>query len=85
MKSSNVFVDELPLNGLPPRADGENAFFVFLESGSVETAERLIQSITERFDLLAAHPRAGRARDELRQGIRGFPAPVAQLNRARAF
>ncbi len=49
------------------------AFYVFLDSGSLEIADRLIQSITERFDLLEAHPFAGRARNDLRPGIRGFP------------
>jgi len=49
------------------------AFYVFLESGSLDVADLLIESITQRFGLLAAHPRAGRRRDDLRQGIRSFP------------
>lgn len=44
------------------------------ESGSVEIADRLIDSITERFFLLAQHPHVGRARDaDLRPGLRSFP------------
>jgi len=36
-------------------------FYVFLESGPIEIADRLTGSVTERLDLLEAHPRAGRA------------------------
>lgn len=49
------------------------AYYVFVESGSLETADRLIESITSRFVLLGTHPRAGRRRDDLRPGMRGFP------------
>ena len=47
---------------LSPQAEGDLediAFYIFLESGSLEIADRLIESITERFDVLDAHPRAG--------------------------
>jgi len=36
-------------------------------------ANRLVESITERFVLLGTHPSAGRRRDDLRPGIRSFP------------
>ena len=49
------------------------AFYVFLESGNLEIADRVIQSIAERFDVLDAYPHAGRLRDDLRPGIRGLP------------
>jgi toxin ParE1/3/4 len=43
-------------------------------SGSVDIADRLIDSITERFFLLARHPHVGRPRDDdLRSGLRSFP------------
>lgn len=61
---------------LAPQAEADLediAFYLFLESGSLEIADRVIHSIAERFDLLEAHPLAGRARDDLRPGIRGFP------------
>ena len=61
---------------LAPQAEADLediAFYVFLDSGSLEIADRLIQSIAERFDLLEAHPFAGRARDDLRAGIRSLP------------
>jgi toxin ParE1/3/4 len=49
-------------------------YYVTKESGSVEIADRLIDSITERFYLLACHPHIGRHRDEdLRPGLRSFP------------
>ena len=41
---------------LSPQADADLediAFYVYLESGSAESAERVIQSIADRFDLLA--------------------------------
>lgn len=61
---------------LAPQAEADLediAFYIFLESGSLEIADRLIESITERFDLLDTHPGAGRRRDDLRPGIRAFP------------
>jgi len=48
--------------------------YVAKESGSIEIADRLIDSIVERFYLLACHPHIGRRRDEdLRLGLRSFP------------
>jgi toxin ParE1/3/4 len=49
------------------------AYYVFRETGSLEIAERLIDSITDRFALLGKYPHAGRRRDDLRQDLRGFP------------
>ena len=49
-------------------------YYVAKESGSIEIADRLIDSITERFLLLSRNPRLGRRRDEeLRPGLRSFP------------
>ena len=60
-----------------PQADSdldEIWYFIATKSGSVETADRLIDSITDRFFLLATHPHIGRERDEdLRPGLRSFP------------
>jgi toxin ParE1/3/4 len=61
---------------LAPQADADLediAFYVFVQSGSLEIADRLIESISERFVMLGRHPRLGRRRDDLRQGIRAFP------------
>lgn len=60
-----------------PQADSDLDdiwYYVASNSGSVKIADRLIDSITSRFFLLASHPLLGRARDEdLRQGLRSFP------------
>ena len=59
-----------------PQADSDLDsiwYYVASRSGSVETADRLIDSITGRFVLLARYPNMGRARDEdLRPGLRSF-------------
>ncbi|MDR3417085.1 MAG: type II toxin-antitoxin system RelE/ParE family toxin [Nevskia sp.] len=48
--------------------------YVAKESGSIEIADRVIESIAERFFLLAAYPHMGRRRDEdLAPGLRSFP------------
>lgn len=50
-------------------------YYVARESGSIKIADRLIDSITDRFFLLARHPYLGRSRDEdLRPGLRSFPS-----------
>ena len=56
-------------------ADLDSAwYYVATASGSVDIADRLIESITTRFLLLTAHPHLGRPRDEeLRPGLRTFP------------
>jgi toxin ParE1/3/4 len=49
-------------------------YYVANNSGSTDVADRLINSITDRFFLLASYPHLGRARDEdLRVGLRSFP------------
>ncbi len=49
-------------------------YYVAKERGSIEIADRLIDSIAERFLLLSRNPRIGRRRDEeLRPGLRSFP------------
>jgi toxin ParE1/3/4 len=48
-------------------------YYVASESGSVATADRFIDTIAERFYLLAEYPHLGRRRDaELRPGLRSF-------------
>jgi toxin ParE1/3/4 len=48
-------------------------YFFAGESGDAGKADRLVDAITERFWLLAAHPHVGRRRDDLRPGLRSFP------------
>jgi len=58
-----------------PEAEAElDAIWMHIarESGSIETATRVVESITERFWLLARSPFIGRRRDDLRPGLRGF-------------
>jgi toxin ParE1/3/4 len=52
---------------------GDIWYYVARESGSLELADHLIDSITERFLLLAGHPYLGRRRDDdLGIGLRSF-------------
>ena len=54
-----------PTDGAPPRTRGR--------PGSADIADRLVDSITERFFLVARHPYLGRAREEdLRPGLPSF-------------
>ena len=60
-----------------PQADSDLDdiwYYVATNSGSAEIADRLIDSITGRFLLLATYPNIGRPRGEdLRPGLRSFP------------
>ena len=48
-------------------------YYIAKESGSIEIADRVIDSVTDRFFLLARFPQMGRRRDEdLRPGLRSF-------------
>jgi toxin ParE1/3/4 len=49
-------------------------YYVAQKSGGIEVANRLVDSITERFFLLASHPYLGRPRDhDFGAGLRSFP------------
>jgi toxin ParE1/3/4 len=49
-------------------------YYVANESGNIEIADRLIDSITNRFLLLSIHPHLGRSReDDFGVGLRSFP------------
>ena len=49
--------------------------YIATESGNLEIADRAIDSITQRFLLLARYPPIGRRRDDdLRPGLRSLPA-----------
>jgi toxin ParE1/3/4 len=62
---------------LSPQAEAElNEIWSYLaeESGSQDIADRFIDTLTQRFYLLALTPFIGRRRDEdLRAGMRSFP------------
>jgi toxin ParE1/3/4 len=61
---------------LSPEAEAElDAIWLHfaVESGSTDIATRLMESITERFSLLARYPYMGRRRDnDLRPGLRSI-------------
>ena len=48
--------------------------YVAKNSASIDAANRMIDAIAERFLLLAQHPHSGRARSDLRHGLRSFAA-----------
>jgi len=57
------------------RADiDEIVYYVAIESGSLEIADRVLDSIYSRLLLLGDYPHAGRQRENLRPGLRVFPA-----------
>jgi toxin ParE1/3/4 len=60
-----------------PRAEADlddTWLYVAKESGSMEVASRLIDSITDRFLFLSNFPHAGRTRDwDFGIGLRSFP------------
>lgn len=62
---------------LAPEAEAELDgiwYYVAKQSGSIEIADRLIDSLTKYFFILACHPHMGRGRDvDLRPGLRSFP------------
>ena len=43
------------------------------ESGSIATADGVVDAITDRFSLLGQYPKDGRVRDDLRPGLRSYP------------
>ena len=56
------------------RAELDNIWnYIANESGSAGAADGVIEALTARFYLLAQHPYMGRARDDLRPGLRSFP------------
>jgi toxin ParE1/3/4 len=63
---------------LSPEAEAElDGIWVHVarESGSIDIATRVLESLTERFWLLARYPYIGRRRDhDLRPGLRSFTA-----------
>jgi toxin ParE1/3/4 len=52
--------------------DLEEIWFYVAEDASPATADRLIDAIIDRFELLSEHPRMGRLRPEFGQGVRSF-------------
>ncbi|HUE20719.1 MAG TPA: type II toxin-antitoxin system RelE/ParE family toxin [Bryobacteraceae bacterium] len=62
---------------LSPEAEAElDGIWIYLarESGSIDIATRVVESINERIWLLARHPHVGRRRDDLGPGVRSITA-----------
>ncbi len=55
------------------RADLDEIWLYVAQQQSLEAADGLIDSIAERFSLLASTPGMGRRRDEIASGMRSFP------------
>lgn len=64
-----------------PQASADlDDIWYYIASGSIEIADQLIDSITERFLLLAGHPHLGRTRDDdFGTGMRSFPSANMSL------
>ena len=56
------------------RRDLDAIFVYWAERTSLETADRLIDAIVDRFWLLGEHPEAGRSCEDAAPGLRCFPA-----------
>ena len=54
--------------------DRERIWDYYVQIAGRHTAEKLVREIAEVIALLEEHPFAGRARSEVRPGLRSFPA-----------
>jgi toxin ParE1/3/4 len=45
----------------------------YIARDSEQNADNFLSELVERFSMLGNRPRAGRQRDDIRPGIRGFP------------
>jgi toxin ParE1/3/4 len=55
-------------------SDLDEIFLYWAQRAGLEAADRLIDSITERFWLLGEHPDAGRPMEDGAKGVKCFPA-----------
>src|SRR5947209_12442947 len=64
----------MPALTTSPRAEEDlDEIWSFVAGRDAEAADRLIDSISSRFDHLLAYPEAGRARHDLLVNLRSFP------------
>jgi len=54
--------------------DLDEIFFYWAKRASLRVADRLIDSITDRFWMLGGQPDGGRAAEDIAVGVRCFPA-----------
>ena len=57
----------------PARADLDAIWLHIAQNAGVDTADRFIDTLTNRFPMLAEMPEAGRSVDEIEPGVRVFP------------
>jgi toxin ParE1/3/4 len=58
----------------PAERDLDDIWYrIGVDSGSIEIANGVVDSITEVFPLFAHAPEAGTRRDDIDEGLRGFP------------
>lgn len=57
----------------PAKADLDEIWLFIAQGGGVDTADRFIDTITDRFLMLAAMPEAGREAEHVEPGVRVFP------------
>jgi toxin ParE1/3/4 len=56
-----------------PARDDLDEIWLFIAQDDLAAADRFVDSLMDRFPLLASSPRMGRKRDELAPGLRSFP------------
>ena len=71
---SKTLAGELPSSAHAEAQLDDIWLFIARESGSIDTANRVVQSVTDRFWLLARYPRMGRRRSDLSPELRSFAA-----------
>lgn len=54
--------------------DLDEIFLYWTKRAGLKVADRLMDSITDRFWLLGEHPNAGRSAEDIAPGVRCFPA-----------
>jgi toxin ParE1/3/4 len=54
--------------------DLDGIFLYWAERAGLNVADRLLDSITDRFWLLGEHPGAGRSAEDIAPGVKCFPA-----------
>jgi toxin ParE1/3/4 len=54
--------------------DLEEIFVYWANRASLESADRIVDRITERFWLIGEHPNAGKPASNIARGVRCFPA-----------
>ena len=57
----------------PARADLDAIWLHIAQNAGVDTADRFIDTLTNRLPMLAEMPEAGRSADEIEPGVRVFP------------